>query len=123
MSELLIVKPLEPTPNAVTVTAPPQTRLQKIGGYLRRYAAFFVFAFLFLTIFAVANPAAAASATTPAPGPPAELGTWIMTGLYDGMDIIWGMSAIVMVLMIPAGLQFAVGILKGVVSSFSGFRF
>jgi len=121
MSELLIVKPLEPKTDAVTVTAPPQTRLQKVNGYLKRHGPFFVFAFLFLTLFVVAGPAAAAPA--PTPGPPAELGEWIMQGLYDGMNIIWGMSAIVVVLMIPAGLQFAVGILKGVVGSFSGFRF
>lgn len=123
MSELLIVKPLEaPTPHAVTVTQPAPTRLQKVRDYFVANRGYFA-ALVVMFLFVAANAAGAQVEDPPPPGPPPELGNWIMQGLYDGMDIIWGMSAIVIVLMIPAGLQFAVGILKGVVGSFSGFRF
>jgi hypothetical protein len=121
MSEILIVKPLDPQPaTAVAVAQPAPTRLQKVSQYLRRHAGFFAFAFLFLTLFYAVSPAAAAGVQT---GPPAELGDWIIQGLETGMDIIWGMSPIVIVLMIPAGLGFAMGIIKGIVGMFQGFRF
>ena len=120
MSELLIVNPLDkPTEaTAVAVTTAP-TLAEKIAQYMTDNRGYFA-ALLVMFLFVAVSPAAAQTEPT---GPPAELGDWIMQGLFDGMDIIWGMSAIVIVLMIPAGLQFAIGILKGIVNMFSGFRF
>jgi len=122
MSELLIVNPLEPNPNAVTVTAPPQTRLQRFRDYVVKNRAIFA-VLLVMFLFVGAQAVGAQEATPDVNGPPAELGDWIIQGLETGMDIIWGMSPIVIVLMIPAGLGFAMGIIKGIVGMFQGFRF
>jgi len=124
MSEILIVKPLETAPSAVAVTVaqPAPTRLQKVRDYFVANRNFFA---VLLVMFLFFGAQAVGAQTEPdvTTGPPAELGDWIIQGLNTGMDIIWGMSPIVIVLMIPAGLGFAMGIIKGIVGMFQGFRF
>lgn len=105
------------------VVSPPQTPAQKIMGYVKANRTFFLLALVGLFIAASASPMFAAPATPAPGGPPAELGTWITAGLFQGMDIVWGLAAIVTVLMIPAGLNFAMGIIKGIIGMFSNFRF
>ena len=98
------------------------TRAQKFAGYVKRYRGFFALALFGFLLFASASPSFAAAAPNPG-APPAELGQWITDGLFQGMNIVWGLAAIVTVLMIPAGLNFAMGIIKGIISMFSNFKF
>lgn len=100
----------------------PQTPAQKLTAYVKANRVFFLMALAGLLILATANPSFAAA--EPANGaPPAELGQWITDGLFQGMGIVWGLAAIVTVLMIPAGLNFAMGIIKGIIGMFSNFKF
>lgn len=102
----------------------PQTPAQKLTAYVKANRVFFLMALAGLLILATATPSFAGGGGTPPNGaPPAELGQWITDGLFQGMGIVWGLAAIVTVLMIPAGLNFAMGIIKGIIGMFSNFKF
>jgi hypothetical protein len=125
---IVMVRPLEaPSPATVAVAVvaetPKPSFLAQVGNYVHANRGFFA-AVLVMMLLAVAT---GAFAQTPDPventGPPAELGTWIIDGLYQGMNIVWGLAGIVTILMIPAGLQFAIGLIRGIVNMFSGFKF
>jgi hypothetical protein len=104
------------------VPTPPPTPLQRFSGYVQRNRAFFSFAAVFCLLFL----ATAVGAQTDPPIEP-DLsnfnGTQISNGLITGMNLLFGISGLVGILMLPAGLQFAMNIIKGVVGMFQGLRF
>jgi sorbitol-specific phosphotransferase system component IIC len=126
---IVMVRPLEaPSPATVAVAVvaetPKPSFLAQVGNYVHANRGFFA-AVLVTMLFVMATSAFAQTEpdTTVNTGPPPELGTWIINGLYQGMNIVWGLAGIVTILMIPAGLQFAIGLIRGIVNMFSGFKF
>jgi hypothetical protein len=104
----------------VAATAAPPSTLDKVLAYLNDHRAFFSLVAVF-SVLALAT--AVGAQTEPDPVTLNLNGEEISSGLFTGMNILFGITGLIGILMLPAGLQFAMNIIKGIVGMFQGLRF